>query len=182
MHASKPLKDMCVIIKYLRVCILVSLVWFATSCSSGPKPGEAAPDIELTTLEGEKVKLSDYQGKLVLLHFWTDWCDACREEFPRIQEYYADLGGKDFELLAVNVGQEVEVSKTFKKDFGVTFPMLADVDSETATIYGVEQFPTNYLINADGVVARRIIGWVDRTFVENVLYGIERHESTSMTE
>ncbi len=142
--------------------------------SSGPAQGEQAPETVLTTLEGKSIKLSDYKGKLVLLHFWTDWCDACREEFPLIQEYYQDLAGEDFELIAVNVGQDKSVSQTFHDDFGVTFQMCTDLDTEIAQTYGVEQFPTNYLINPDGLVARKVIGWVDKSFVENVLYGIRR--------
>ena len=161
------------------ILFVLSFSLFFSCGKSGPAPGETAPEITLTNLAGETVNLSDYRGKLVLLHFWTDWCDACRQEFPLMQEYYQELAGEEFELLAVNVGQEVSVSQTFHQDFNVTFPMCADVEMGVSNIYGVEQFPTNYLINPDGVIARRVVGWVDRTFIENVLYGIQRTTNTT---
>lgn len=151
------------------------LLLLLTACGPyGPAPGEEAPHLELINLDGETVTLKEYKGKLVLLHFWTDWCDACREEFPKMQAYYQEIAGDDFELLAVNVGQDPTAVDRFRKDFQVTFPMCLDEEATAARIYGVEQFPTNYLINPEGIIARRVVGWVDREFVENVLYGIRK--------
>ena len=156
------------------ILFLVLLSIFTSCGPSGPQPGEEAPHLELIDVDGNSVALKDYRGKLVLLHFWTDWCDACREEFPKMQAYYKEIGGNDFELLAVNVGQDSAAVDLFRKDFNVTFPMCMDEEAVAARIYGIEQFPTNYLINPEGTISRRVVGWVDREFVENVLYNIER--------
>src|SRR5699024_3030109 len=59
---------------------------------AGLNPGEQAPDFELTTLDGEQVKLSDYKGQKVLLNFWASWCPPCKTEMPYMETYSNDIG------------------------------------------------------------------------------------------
>src|SRR5699024_7889902 len=54
----------------------------------GLEKGNRAPDFELTTMDGEKVKLSDYRGERVMLNFWASWCGPCRTEMPDMQKLY----------------------------------------------------------------------------------------------
>lgn len=157
---------------------LCGLIWvFLISCGSlpGTGRGELAPDFKLVDLEGKPQQLSQYRGKVVLLHFWTDWCNACRAEFPRIQEYYAELKGENFELIAVNVGQPAAVSQTFRQDFKVTFPMWLDAQKAVADMYKVEGYPTNYFINPEGKIIKKYLGWVSRRQVEVI---IKQHQQT----
>src|SRR5262245_45090021 len=72
--------------------------------------GKMAPDFELDTLDGKKVKLSDYRGKAVLLNFWATWCGPCKIEMPwfvDLQKQYKDQG---LEI----VGVAMEDTKTEK--------------------------------------------------------------------
>ena len=62
----------------------------------GLAKGELAPDFELTTLKGEKLRLSDYQGKAVILNFWATWCPVCELERERIDELAAEMEKKYF--------------------------------------------------------------------------------------
>src|SRR5699024_9680896 len=71
------------------------------------KKGELAPDYELTTLDGEQVKLSDYKGERVMLNFWATWCPPCRAEMPDMEKFQQN---KDVQVLAVNL-TETEASK-----------------------------------------------------------------------
>ena len=61
---------------------------FQESDLSQVQEGNPAPDFQLTTLEGEKVKLSDYKGKKVILNFWATWCPPCKAEMPHMQNFY----------------------------------------------------------------------------------------------
>lgn len=95
-----------------------------------------------------------------MLYFWADWCPACKKEFPETQEYYRKLKSDDFELIAINVSQPREASEEFQRKYKATFPMLLDTDGKISKQYGIEELPTNYFIDPEGKVARRIVGWI----------------------
>ena len=156
---------------FLNYLSIISLITLAMSCESvpGTKRGNIAPDFKLKDIAEKVHSLSEYKGKAVMLHFWTDFCTSCRAEFPRIQEYYTELHGEEFELLAINVGQPINTSKEFKQSFDITFPMLADTQGIMKDIYKVDAFPTNYFIAPDGKVIRKIIGWVHKKQVREFI-------------
>jgi len=155
---------------YIKISIAFTLLMCLNACSFDRlDKGQPAPDFNLQSIEGKTTRLSSYQGKVVLVHFWTDWCEACRAEFPKIQAYYSELGGENFELIAVNIGQEASVSKDFQKSFDISFPMLVDAEALTQELYAVEAYPTNFFISPDGKIIRRITGWVDKSQVEVII-------------
>ena len=131
--------------------------------------GSIAPEIDFKDLENKVYSLEKYKGKVILLHFWTDFCQSCRAEFPRMQSTYKALEGEKFELLAVNVGQPKSASQKFKQDFSVTFPMLIDEKGVSKDLYKVEAFPTNYFITPEGKILRKIVGWLDQSQIEFVI-------------
>lgn len=128
--------------------------------------GGIAPDFALKDTAGKVVKLSDYKGKVVLVHFWTDFCKSCKVEFPKLQEIYSETKSKDFELLAINLGQSKNVSQKFKQDFAATFPMLVDTQNIMQTLYNIKVYPTNVFINPEGKIVRIRPAWVDKKTVE----------------
>ncbi len=128
-----------------------------------------APEIDFKDLDNKTYTLEKYKGKVILLHFWTDFCQSCRAEFPRMQSTYKALEGEKFELLAVNVGQPKSASEKFRKDFSVTFPMLIDEKAISKELYKVEAFPTNYFITPEGKILRKIVGWLDQSQIEFVI-------------
>lgn len=158
-------------IKYIYYLLMLSLVGLNTACDGAPgtRAGDFAPDFKFKNLEDKAIQLSKYRGKVVLVHFWTDWCESCRAEFPRVQAFYEELQSDDFELLAVNVGQPLATSQDFQKSFGITFPMLVDEQAASKTLYKVKAFPTNYFIDPEGKIIRKIVGWVDKQQVKVII-------------
>src|SRR5699024_12509827 len=75
--------------------------------------GEKAPNLEIKTLDGEKVKLSDYEGEKVIVNFWATWCPPCREEIPDLQKLYDNY---DVEILAIDL-TETESSLDVVEEF-----------------------------------------------------------------
>lgn len=125
----------------------------------GIQKGEIAPDFELTTLKGETVRLSDYRGTRVFINFWATWCPPCRAEMPDMQKLYEEMD--DIEILAVNL-TETEKSEEgvseFVEDFGLTFPILMDRNSEVANMYNVRAYPTSFMVDSNGRIQFISIG------------------------
>lgn len=129
-----------------------------TSSEVGINVGQKAPDFSLKTLHNETVKLSELQGQKVLLNFWASWCPPCRAEMPDMQRFYEE---SDVQILAVNLIQtEKRPSdvQEFVEEFGLTFPILLDEDSQVAMLYEILPIPTSYLIDSQGYVRHVFIG------------------------
>jgi peroxiredoxin len=87
-------------------------------------------------------------------------------EFPKLQETYEATKSKDFELVAINLGQPAQVSEKFRQDFSATFPMLVDNKNIMQSLYGIKVYPTNVFINPEGKIVRVIRGWISQKQVE----------------
>lgn len=143
----------------------------------GLRKGDTPPDFTLETVDGEKLTLSDFKGKKVILNFWATWCPPCKAEMPHMQKYY-DKKGKEqnFEIIAVNLTKQ-EKSKDlvtkFLKNYGITFHVPFDVDGETEKAYKVITYPSTYILNEEGTIEHSIIGPMNEDMMETYITGIE---------
>lgn len=122
----------------------------------GIKVGEQAPDFELELVSGEKVKLSDYRGKKVMLNFWATWCPPCKAEMPVMEQLYKASKG-ELVILAVNMDTQNDVAGFVSKN-GITFPILLDKNNEVNKMYQVLSIPTSFFIDSKGVIRNQSIG------------------------
>jgi peroxiredoxin len=127
---------------------------------TGLQPGNRAPDFTLETVEGEKVKLSDLKGKVVLVNLWATWCPPCRAEMPEMVRFYKDHSSKKMELLAVNLtsSDSVEDAKKFAKEYKLPFPVLLDKDGTVGDTYRTVTIPTTFVIGPDGIIKQKHVG------------------------
>lgn len=138
----------------------------------GLEKGNLAPDFELTTLDGRKVKLSDYRGKKVILNFWTTWCPPCRAEIPDMDKFYSSYKDKDIVILGVNLTkaeQDQTSVKSFIKEYRVTYPIPLDKESLVAEMYQVSAIPTSYIIDPQGTIIQKIVGPMDFETMKSLL-------------
>ncbi|MGX9755437.1 cytochrome c biogenesis protein/redoxin [Clostridioides difficile] len=135
-------------------------------------------DFTLTDQYGKTHKLSDYEGKVVFLNFWATWCPPCKEEMPHIEQLYKDYNKNNEEVVILgvaspNLGREGsrEHVINFLKDEGYTFPVALDEDGELAYQYGINAFPTTFIIDKEGYVTQYIPGAMSKetmkSFIEN---------------
>ncbi len=122
--------------------------------------GRVAPDFRYQDISGAQGTLQGLRGKVVLLRFWADWCPYCRFEMPKIDQSYKRLRSKGYEVLAVNVGQSLEVVEAFTAEMNLHYPMILDPAGKLAQSYGVKVIPTNILIDREGVIREILIGEV----------------------
>lgn len=115
-----------------------------------------APTLRLNDDDGKVVDLDQYRGRVVLVNFWASWCPPCRKEFPSLSRVRKLFKPSEFEVLAVNVGEEPDFAFSFA---GITdFPVLFDRDSKAVAAWGVQGLPTTFLVNRKGQLAYRAAG------------------------
>ncbi|MDQ0220495.1 redoxin domain-containing protein [Peribacillus cavernae] len=132
----------------------------------GLKVGAKAPDFELKTLSGEKVSLSDYEGKKVMINFWATWCPPCKKEMPEMEKFH-QKAGSDVVILAVNIDPENDV-KGFVDEKGVTFPILLDQEEDLVNEqYQVMAMPTTFFVDKEGVIKNKFVGGMTLTQMES---------------
>ena len=117
-----------------------------------------APDFTLTDIFGNKVKLSDYKGKVIMLDFWATWCGPCRIEIPGfvdLQNRYRDHG---FTIIGISMDYSPEPVMEFYKQFKMNYPVAIGDDDLGALYGGILGMPTTFLIGRDGRVYSKHIG------------------------
>ena len=127
--------------------------------------GSEAPDFSARTLDAEpRTKtLADYRGQVVLLNVWATWCAPCRVEMPGMQalhEAYAPHGLKVVAVSIDDAGTEESIRK-FAQAFGLTFEILHDAPGAIQRAYQTTGVPETFVIGADGVIRKKVIGAVD---------------------
>jgi thiol-disulfide isomerase/thioredoxin len=122
------------------------------------------PDLTFEDATGKLRKLSDWRGKTVLLNLWATWCVPCRKEMPALDELQAMLGGKDFEVVAVNIDtRDPEKPKNFLKEANLTrlayfVDPKAKVFQDLKSIGRALGMPTSVLVDAQGCEIGTIAG------------------------
>lgn len=123
--------------------------------------GQQAPDIQLTTLEGESFQLKDYRDKKVILNFWATWCPPCKAEMPDMQTFYENHQNEDVEIIAVNLTtaeKKRETIQNFIDDYQISFTVPLDQTGVAAEQFEVYSIPASYLIDTQGIIRQRVIG------------------------
>ena len=118
-----------------------------------------APDFTFPGLDGKKVSLADYKGKVVLLNIWATWCAPCVAEMPSMEKLYQELKNEDFVILAVSVDETgTEAVAPFMKKHKLGFPVLLDTAGDIKNLYQVTGIPESFIIGKDGIIIEKIIG------------------------
>jgi peroxiredoxin len=133
-----------------------------------PEVGYLAPDFSLPSLGGQTVRLSDLRGKAVLLNFWATWCAPCRLEMPTMDKAYQEYKSRGLEILAVSLDAgSNSVVKNFMQELKLDFPVLLDPDMEVLRLYRMVGIPASFLIDKQGIVRHREVGYRDWTTPES---------------
>lgn len=122
-----------------------------------PKLGFAAPAFELPDLEDMVLRFGGARDKLLLLNFWASWCGPCELEAPDLQELHEQWGDQ-IEIVGVNATfyDRERYAREFVGQFGLTFPIVMDRDGKVTELYKVSSFPTNLLVDRNGIVRERV--------------------------
>lgn len=124
--------------------------------------GEVAPDFTVTLVDNQKISLSQFKGKYVLLDFWGSWCGPCRAENPSlvalVRKYqnaqFVNASGFEIISIAIETNRDQWLNAIAKDQlfWQNHASSLKRFDDPVATSYGIRQIPTKYLLNPEGVI------------------------------
>ena len=124
---------------------------------------QTLPEITIAAGDGETKSLADWRGRVVLLNIWATWCVPCREEMPQLDTLQADLGGENFEVVAVNVDKGGgDKAKIFLEETGAAhLARYTDTSGRLFRKVRAVGMPTTLLIDRDGKEIGRLVGPAD---------------------
>jgi thiol-disulfide isomerase/thioredoxin len=126
-------------------------------------------DLELTDMEGRQFKLSDYRGKWVVLNYWATWCPPCLEEIPELIHFHDRH--KDSRGVVIGIDMEIlepAVLAQFVDDNFISYPVVPLVEN-MPSFDNVNNYPTTYLIDPDGVAVVKHVGALTAAEIEQFI-------------
>jgi thiol-disulfide isomerase/thioredoxin len=139
--------------------LLCGALSFLAHCGKNVRESGSAPDFSLKTLEGQELTLASLKGKVVLIDFWATWCGPCRESIPHLVDLYKNYREKGFEIIGMSVDKgDAEVVRRYSKTMAIPYPILIASEAVTRN-YGVTALPTTFLIDKEGKIQERVIGF-----------------------
>jgi thiol-disulfide isomerase/thioredoxin len=118
-----------------------------------------APNFELAALGGPRQRLSSYRGRVVFINFWATWCEPCKRELPAFEQFQAQQGSNGAVILAVNVAETPDtINQFFAEENIAGLDVLLDANQDVYQAFGIDRFPTTFVIDSAGVVRYKYYG------------------------
>lgn len=153
--------------KRLNIALLIPLVVFVALAHVPDISAEdvgvgRVPDISTRNLEGKRFELKKaLESGPAVITFWTTWCKPCRKELPELQKLVEKYGGDGFQVIGINGDGPVDQAKVrpYVKALGFDFEVVPDTDGEVRRRFQVEVFPTSFLVDTEGRIRHRQVGY-----------------------
>ena len=138
----------------------------------------ANPDMGWTLTNAQHIKLSNYQGKVVVLDFYATWCEPCRDSIPHLVNLQKRYGPQGLQVIGLNLGGQDDYDKVpeFAREFHIQYP-LGIPDPELENLYiNEDAIPQTFVIDRKGQLLKRFIGYDD-----SMAEDLERAIQSSLT-
>lgn len=128
-----------------------------------PKPpvscSNPAPSFSLRGLNGEKINLEDYAGKVVLLDFWATWCRPCVMAIPDLIALQNEYGKDNFVVIGISLDRQPAMVPRFAEKAGINYPIAYGFGESVAQDYGnITSIPTAIIVDKNGCIKQRLVG------------------------
>jgi peroxiredoxin len=130
---------------------------------------DKAPDFTLLDSKGEKISLSDYKGKIVIVDFWATWCPPCRRGIPDLIDIQKEFRDK---VVVLGISLDIDTKDKvipFIESFGINYPVLF-ASPEVVQAYGnIDSIPTTFIIDKSGNIIDQYIGLTPKETYINII-------------
>lgn len=138
-----------------KIVILLFFIGIFSTAKAQIKIGEAIPSITLKSNTSNEVNITSFKGKYVLIDFWASWCGPCRLGNKKLVKLHNEVSSDKIEIIGISIDTDTNKwLKAVEKD-KIKFTQLIDskgFDAETAIQFGVEELPSKFLFNEEGVL------------------------------
>ena len=124
---------------------------------------DLAPNFDLTSTDGKKIKLSDYRGKVVIVDFWATWCPPCRKGIPDLIELQKEFKN-NLVVIGISLDQDTKSDVIpFIKKYGINYPIVYGTNQVIMDYGSINAIPTSFVINKEGKIVDKHIGLVPKS-------------------
>lgn len=130
------------------------------STAAFPVRDEKIPPYAFDLLDGSTIKLDEFEGKVLVLTFFTTWCSYCEKEIPELQKQYEEMD--DLAVIGIDVKETEKELTPYLERHGVTFPVVMDEDGQISQLFYVTGFPTTVFISPEGTLVGSVPGYLEK--------------------
>ena len=143
---------------------------------AGKLPNAPGATLERPLLNGRGDRsLADFKGKVVVLNFWASWCEPCRGEAKILERTHAQLSQSgNGTVLGATYNDTTEDSRTFEREFHISYPSVRDVGTDLARKYGTRALPETFVLDKQGRVVAIARGQINQRFIDAAVQKAER--------
>lgn len=158
-----------------RIAILMISMIMVMGCQGQSETGSQeedttpqAPEFALVDVNGDTLRLSDYQNNVVIVDIWDTWCGPCKMEIPDFIQLQDTYGKQGFVVLGLAIGQEgIEKVRSFIRDYKINYP-VAIINQKVLDDYGpVQGIPTTFVLNRKHQIIKRYVGYREKKIFED---------------
>jgi peroxiredoxin len=131
---------------------------------------ERMPHFKLKDTAGREFSLSDFRGKVLLVDFWGTWCAPCKTEMPGYERLYRKYKERGLVVIGIAADDDAAEVSRFGRKLGISYPLL--INGMNVQQYGVEGLPTTILVDRNGLVRKKVVGFEYTQVFDEALRGI----------
>ncbi|WEG13662.1 TlpA disulfide reductase family protein [Pullulanibacillus sp. KACC 23026] len=142
----------------------------------GIKVGNRSPTITLKNVNGQRSKLTDFKGDIVIVNFWATWCTPCQNELPVLNKFYNEHKKQKTVILGINATSTEKDQQhviTFSKNNRINYPILLDTKGRYSDLFQVKGYPTTYFIDSRGIIKKIYVGQITAKKLKSILSTIQ---------
>jgi thiol-disulfide isomerase/thioredoxin len=143
--------------------LLPFLIMGILSCSK--EKGSQIKDLNFKTIDGKIYRWEDLKGKVLIVDFWATWCQPCQKSLPELNDIYRKYEGKVV-VIGFSKDDNEDAVKSFLAKVPVSYPVAMSNRKVEEMFGGILGLPTSFLIDKNGRIVRRFLGYVPPDILE----------------